>query len=867
MILKPLPVEEALQTATQIAYGLQEAHNKGVVHRDIKSANIMNNEKGQVKIMDFGLAKVGAGIELTKQQSTLGTASYMSPEQTTGEDVDQRSDIWSLGVVFYEMLTGALPFKGDYEQAVIYSILNEEPGTPQNNIPEDIWTILKKALAKNPDERYASVDEFLSDIKSFQSESANINIISSLKKPVVFFPLAIILLFITWWIYNNAQINHIHQNILPQIEQMAQDISNVDNGILSWHVFNLAEQAREVIPQDPLLKSLYPKISKQLNIHSEPAGADVFAKGYSDSSSTWQYLGKTPLDSVYFPRGYSKIKLQKDGYLTQYDIIWSLSFKDPIMSFKMLKTAEIPQEMVLIAASSNTYQMSAAPAGLHMPGLEQMEVVNTGEYLMDRYEVTNKEYKNFIDSGGYKNQRWWKLLLSDNTNQLSWDKALQLFIDRTGQPGPSNWEIGDYPAGQDDFPVSGISLYEAAAYAAYVGKSLPSIYHWDRAAFTWASSVIVPQSNLSSAGLLATGSTKGMNRFGVYDMAGNVREWCLNRSSRGGHFILGGGWNDPAYAFNDAYAQQAMDRSEINGFRCIKYLDAEDSHDILLAEIKLPFRDFLSQKQVSDQTFDIFLKQFSYDNTDLKAIIEEEVEEEEWIKQKITFNAAYGNEQMMAYLFLPKNGAAPYQTAIYFPGSNSIHNRSSESLRLSRTKFLMKSGRALMYPIYKSTYERGDGLKSDYPDQTNFWKEHVIMWTKDFSRSIDYLQTRKDIDSDKLVYFGVSWGGAMGGIIPAVEKRIKGSLLLVAGLLFQPALPEVEAVNYLPRIKVPVLMLNGKYDFFFPYETSQLPFYTLLGTAPEHKKILVYEEGHFVPNTEFVKESLSWLDKYLGPVK
>ncbi len=171
-----------------------------------------------------------------------------------------------------------------------------------------------------------------------------------------------------------------------------------------------------------------------------------------------------------------------------------------------------------------------------------------------------------------------------------------------------------------------------------------------------------------------------------------------------------------------------------------------------------------------------------------------------------------------------------------------------------------------MYPIYKSTYERGDDLKSDYPSKTNFWKEHVIMWAKDLSRSIDYLETRDDIDTDKLAYYGVSWGGAMGAIMPAVEKRIKVSVLLVAGLLFQRSLPEVEQVHFLPRIDTAVLMLNGKYDFFFPYETSQLPFHQLLGTPKEDKKLFTYKGGHSVPRTQVVKETLVWLDRYLGPV-
>ena len=109
--------------------------------------------------------------------------------------------------------------------------------------------------------------------------------------------------------------------------------------------------------------------------------------------------------------------------------------------------------------------------------------------------------------------------------------------------------------------------------------------------------------------------------------------------------------------------------------------------------------------------------------------------------------------------------------------------------------------------------------------------------------------------------------GGMGGIIPAVEKRIQVNVLLVAGLLFQRSMPEVEPIHFLPRIKSPVLMLNGKYDFFFPYETSQRPFFELLGTAKADKRIIAYEGGHSVPRTQLVKETLAWLDRYLGPTE
>jgi len=170
---KPLSIEEAINIATQIAEGLQAAHKKNIVHRDIKSANIMSNEDGQVKIMDFGLAKVRGGVQLTKEHSTLGTAAYMSPEQAQGKDVDHRSDNWSFGVVLYEMLTGKLPFEGDYEQAIIYSILNEEPdpisGIP-TGVPIEMEKIVNKCLRKQSADRYQHIDDLIVILRQLKEQ-------------------------------------------------------------------------------------------------------------------------------------------------------------------------------------------------------------------------------------------------------------------------------------------------------------------------------------------------------------------------------------------------------------------------------------------------------------------------------------------------------------------------------------------------------------------------------------------------------------------------------------------------------------------------------------------------------------------------
>jgi dienelactone hydrolase len=386
-------------------------------------------------------------------------------------------------------------------------------------------------------------------------------------------------------------------------------------------------------------------------------------------------------------------------------------------------------------------------------------------------------------------------------------------------------------------------------------------------ALTWASSEIVPFSNLAGAEVQPTGGTRARNRYGAHDLGGNVREWCANPDNSSRRFILGGGWNDPPYAFNDAFAQSPWDRSETNGVRCIQYVETSVRDETLAHEIELPFRDFANEPRVSDETFELFLNQYRYDPTPLNAVVEGTLEEEFYTREKIVFDAAYGGESMAAYLFLPKNGTPPYQTVVYFPGSGSIHSRSSEDLGLRTSDFIPKSGRAFLWPVYKSTYERGDGLVSDYPDETNHWKEHVIMWGKDLKRSIDYLETREDIDTDRLAFMGVSWGAAMGPILMAVEPRLKVGVVIVAGLTFQKSLPEVDQIHYLHRVNIPVLMLNGKYDFFFPYDTSQLPYFELMKTPAEDKRIVVQEASHSFPRTEAARETLEWLDKYLGPVR
>ena len=186
---KTLSLREVLDIAIQIAEGLNVAHKKEIVHRDIKSDNIMLTDEGLVKIMDFGLAKLKGATKLTTTGSTLGTLAYMSPEQAQGIEVDQRSDIFSLGVVLYEMITGQLPFKGEHEAAIIYSIINENPeplARYKANVPERLQRIIDKTLEKDRNIRYQSAAEVIADLKGLQKETAGVSVVKSKKKLLPF---------------------------------------------------------------------------------------------------------------------------------------------------------------------------------------------------------------------------------------------------------------------------------------------------------------------------------------------------------------------------------------------------------------------------------------------------------------------------------------------------------------------------------------------------------------------------------------------------------------------------------------------------------------------------------------------------------
>jgi formylglycine-generating enzyme required for sulfatase activity/cephalosporin-C deacetylase-like acetyl esterase len=558
------------------------------------------------------------------------------------------------------------------------------------------------------------------------------------------------------------------------------------------------------------------------------------------------------MDKVRIPIAVHRWKLEKEGFATV--------LSGGSIPLQMHEEGKLPPDMVYV------------PEGMVSPYLvsARLERLSLSAFFMDRHEVTNGEFKAFVDGGGYQNPELWTQDFVRDGQNVSWQDAMAWFRDKTGRPGPSTWELGTFPEGRERFPVGGVSWYEAVAYAEFAGKALPTLYHWLRVSNPDLASFIVPFSNFNGKGPARVGSYEGISPYGCYDVAGNLGEWCWN-AVENENYIMGGSFQNPGYMFSLPHTRSAWDRSETNGFRCMKAASPEGFSAETLRSIPLETRNYDEETPASDEAFEIYRRFYSYDKTDLAVKVESREDSEYWTKEKIAYDAAYGNERMAAYLFLPKNSKPPYQTVVYFPGADAFSQRSSEKLVGTKNLFLVRSGRALLYPIYKSTYERGDSLdpQKRRPSATD-WRDHVLFWVKDVSRSIDYLETRSDIDIEKLAFFGQSWGGDLGPIILALEKRLKAGILTGSGFLpieIIRDVPEADQINFAPRVTVPVLMLNGRYDTQKPVMSAQIPMFRLLGTPNEHKRHILYETGHFNPMNEQIRDSLNWLDRYLGPVQ
>lgn len=914
-----LTLRERLMLFIPVCQAVQHAHQKGIIHRDLKPSNVLVAEYDGVpvpKIIDFGVAKalnqrLTNRTMFTQYGQVLGTLRYMSPEQSRFNqlDIDTRSDIYSLGVILYELLTGTTPIDQERMQSAAFEELirlireeeapkpstkistskhlpavarhrNVEPGRLSSFVRGDLDWIVMKSLEKDRGRRYSSAVEFGNDVQRFLDQEPvsasppsflyRVRKFSSRHRAAVVSGSLIVVLLCaslvmawrlttTYWkglaLATKSQLadlereeekskreeaeakarqerqrfeaeQRLRRETIPEIEKL---IAEKD-----FHrAFEIVDEALRSFPGDTKLKAYWQQVAVPCNIQSEPSGAAVFLRPYGDLSSQWTRIdGATPCTAT-VGRGFYHFRIELDGYET----VEGCAGPEAIEIERSLdRSGSIPDGMVRVIASSSGRV--------------------TDDFFIDRTEVTNEQFQRFVDRGGYANQTWWKVPVFADGKEVPWDQAMNRFVDKTGKSGPATWSDGHFPDGKADHPVNGISWYEAAAYAVFADKQLPTIHHWRAANGTGLNGRLVPFSNFGGEGTAKVATFAGVGPFGTYDTAGNVSEWCSTGSGYQNFFYsAGSAFNKPDYMFYGGKSD-AISRDESHGLRCAKYIKWP-SADLLAHEIAAePIH--LTSDAVSDEKFRLIRAMYAYRKRSLNAEVQAGRSSDRWTEKIITVDSAYGGRLSM-HLFEPKSDVSSDQVLIACPGAGVRHltEFQDEPYSFLPVERLIESGRAVVCPVYAGMYGRPEEFKEPAT---------LIRQSRDLCRCVDYLRESEVYETSRIGFIGFSYGAEFGPIFLAMENRIELGILVNGGLP-QNVLPtEMSPYNFVPRVNVPILMINGSEDALFPLETSQKPLFSAFGTPAKEKRHVVISGGHGVDPAVVESEAGDWLDEHFGPI-
>jgi class 3 adenylate cyclase/formylglycine-generating enzyme required for sulfatase activity len=893
--LESVTLETRLDIVIQVATALDAAHKAGVLHKDIKPANILINEidgRPRASLTDFGIGLLvdpdvlkqkgitATGLTQTlaagKSSSTSGTGIYLAPELHEGKPPSERSDIYSLGVLLYQSVLG------DFGHALA-------PGWERDVEDQYLREDISACVDGNPDRRLNAASELVERLQSISKRRADDEAAKAaraeterlkLRKAkgrsrIVVGAIAVAVIAVIGVLggmllqsaSQTTRVETARREGIPKLKALveAEDFQMA-------YVLGLA--LSEQLPGDPTVEEYINTATNIVDIVTQPPGATIRYRPYSASEEEWTDFGVAPIKSMRLFRGRHRIQIALDGYA---DREVAMIVLDPKLNSRLPNAGpngEVQMKFELYAEVDTPEDTIPVDAGIFIPGLTGITPmpVMIPPFFIDRTEVTNRAFKEFVDAGGYEKDQYWKHPFTIDGRELPNEEAMRRFADATNQPGPAQWIQGDYPDGEDEYPVRGVSWFEAAAYAEFRGKELPSVYHWSRMAHSSfevgvpLSSAIIPLSNFGGEGPSRVAEHTGIGSSGAYDVAGNVREWCWNEDGSGGRYALGGAWNDAPYMYTLPQAQSPWDRFENNGFRCIAYrnnikgrLEYFDPMVITRATVR--------EEPLSEEIYDVYRNRYRYQKSPLEPVEETEpIDHGDYTEHTISIAAAYGEERFDIHLFVPTNATPPYKVSIFAPGVNALSSTTYETLPWEEYTFIPKSGRALAKPELSGMYTRGGGngllrLGSDAAAGTEMIRQFVL----DIARTIDYLESRDDIDTDDLGYIGFSFGAMLGPLFMGLEDRLSFGILTSGGITMSALgyRSESDPSEYIRGITKPVLMLNGKHDYVFQYESSQKPLFDSLGTPPELKKHILYDAGHApLPEVAVIRDTLAWLDTH-----
>lgn len=853
-----------------VADALEHAHRRHVIHRDVKPSNLLLSPDGRLVLSDFGLARIVDKPGLTMSGEILGSPCYMSPEQVAAgrSKVDHRTDIYSLGATLYEMLAFQPAYVGEHRDQVIGQIIHKEPAPPRQwnrRVPIDLQTICLKAMDKDPDRRYQSAQNLAEDLRRYVNGYAIVakrsgvftrarKLVRRNRRTILGTLLGLVVLTVVMIVVTTH-----YRGEREQMRQLLRDLESARNEWIPQgdydRAYTFLTWAAEQFPDNDEVRALGPQVVSTWSAVTDVGGVKLLLRKHGNYDElAWEDKGQTPLRFT-VPKGTYAWKMERDG---EFLLDGYAGPGDVELNRSLITNPPVLPGMVRIPAQA--------------VGREKLN-----PFDIDRCEVTNAQFKIFVESGGYTDQRYWeKMDFVAEGMAISWSEAMARLVDSSGHPGPATWQNGIYLQGKANHPVTGVSWYEAVAYARFVGKVLPTIHHWEAASGSVSAEPMLTASNFSGTGTVAVGELSSVSEYGVYDLAGNAREWCWNATAQGGRRICGGSFREPDKMFLTADSRATMDRSAENGFRCARYL--YDEPEGRLGPVATSFRDNRLEQPCSDEVFAGMIMSYAYDPPRLTSLTEVEGRAGELsrhiVVQMHAPHVPKGLPPITAHIFLPNYGKPPFQTVIFFPGLDALLKDTIPCVDDTHLphflRSLLRSGRAVVWPVYEGTFERRVEGKFYISLPRAQRTETAVRQYKDLACTVDYLATRTDIDSNRLAFLGHSAGGEFGIRMIALEKRFKAAVLLSGSLTTwaekdgRP--PVVDEINFVPRIHIPVLLFGGEYDVPFPVKESQEPFLHWLGTPPEHvKHHLEPGAGHWIPDETVERETKAWLDKYLGP--
>ncbi len=874
-----VPLDVRVGIVAQIAEALTAAHEAGVLHRDLKPANVLvSGASGEphVRLTDFGIGLVlhremllspGVTVEgltetLVSSSSTsgAGTRLYMAPELMEGRPATPLSDLYSLGVILYQMVVG------DFSRALA-------PGWEDDVDDALLRADIAACVDGHPERRLAGAMELAKRLRELDERAASAR--GSRRRRFAGLGVAAALVLaiagyqVTRFLQDRANARWARETALPEIVRLAGDEQYAA-------AYTRAQQVKQYVPDDPLLAQLWPRITNEIALATDPSGAKVWYREYGDLDGEWLLLGETPLEAT-VPLGAFRLRIEKQGHQTR-EIAASVPTREGTAMFRGFvergyRGLSDPTRLDLqldpsARARDDMVPVDAAEVRMLAFGRFDAPTVQLDRYWIDRTEVTNAQFKEFVDAGGYDRPDFWKTDFVRDTEQISWREATGSFVDSTGARGPASWAGGEYPRGEQDYPVRGVSWYEAAAYAAFRGKELPTLHHFSRASIGYHENLAEAMVKLSNFGdgPAPVGTHAGIAFSGAHDMAGNVAEWLWNSDESGHRYVQKSSWDDATYTFSIPVVDSPWSRNESRGFRCALYPGGEGA-DALRAPIPFLKTDWATVPAMPDELFAV-VTQASYDPAPLDAKLESSTETPWGRSEHVTVNAAYRGERLPLWIMLPRT-APPYQAVVVFPGAEAVilTDRPPE-VEIYRTvgQLFVSSGRAVVLPTYSDTFERNDGraVERIYSREA---ADIVKRWKQDLGRTLDYLEERNDFDGAKTAYLGLSMGTVVAPLV-LPPGRFQAALLWAGGFNhYESAEVATVQVAALKRMSLPALMINGRYDLIHPPDLQE-KFFEYLGTPAEDKRYIVYESGHSdFPYAALVRDNLAWLDRYLGKVE